>query len=93
MAIRLALGSPRAAILGLVLVSGARLALLGCGLGTLAALFATRLLRSLLFEVDPLDPAVLASAAAAIFVLALLASAVPARRAAFTDPVIALRSE
>jgi len=58
-----------------------------------AALFATRLLRSMLFEVDPLDPAVLAASAASLFLLALAASLIPARRAASVDPMQALRSE
>jgi ABC-type antimicrobial peptide transport system permease subunit len=93
MAIRLALGSQRSTILQLILVSGAKLALIGCGLGAVAALFATRLLRTLLFEVDPLDPAVIALAALSIFALALIASFVPARRAAAIEPMQALRTE
>ena len=93
MAIRLALGSQRASVIRLIVTSGARLGLIGCGLGVVAAIFATRLLRSLLFEVDPLDPAVMVLAAAAIFVLALAASLVPARRAAAVEPVRALRGE
>jgi len=93
MAIRLALGSQRATVMRLVLASGARLGLLGCGIGALSAVFATRLLRSLLFEVEPLDPAVIALAAVSIFVLALAASVIPARRAASIEPMRALRSE
>ncbi len=93
MAIRLALGSQRASIMRLVLVSGAKLGLAGCGIGALAAFFATRLLRSLLFEVNPLDPLVLISAAFSIFLLALAASVVPARRAASIEPMQALRTE
>jgi len=64
-----------------------------CPIGTLAALFATRLLRSLLFEVDPLDPLVFALAALSIFILAILASVIPARRAAATELVQALRAD
>ncbi|MGA3009775.1 MAG: ABC transporter permease [Terracidiphilus sp.] len=93
MAIRLALGSQRAGILRLVLVSGAKLGLVGCGIGAVAAVFATRLLRSLLFEVDPLDPMVIGLAAISIFLLALVASAIPARRAASIEPMQALRAE
>jgi predicted permease len=93
MAIRLALGAQRAGILRLVLVSGAKLGLTGCGIGAVAAVFATRLLRSLLFEVDPLDPAVIGLAAIFIFLLALAASAIPARRAASIEPMQALRAE
>jgi putative ABC transport system permease protein len=93
MAIRLALGSQRSSVMRLVLTSGAKLGLAGCGIGALAAAFVTRLLRSLLFEVDPLDPTVLALATVSIFVLALAASMVPARRAASIDPMQALRAE
>jgi ABC-type antimicrobial peptide transport system permease subunit len=93
MAIRLALGAQRAGILRLVLVSGAKLGLVGCGIGAVAAVFATRLLRSLLFEVDPLDPMVIGLAAISIFLLALVASAIPARRAASIEPMQALRAE
>jgi len=93
MAIRLALGSQRSSVMRLILSSGAKLGLIGCGIGALVAIFATRLLRSLLFEVDPLDPIVLVLAALAIFLLALAASVLPARRAASIDPMQALRAE
>jgi putative ABC transport system permease protein len=93
MAIRLALGSQRSNIMQLILVSAAKLGLIGCGLGVVAAIFATRLLRTLLFEVDPLDPAVIVFAALSIFALALAASLVPARRAAAVEPMQALRNE
>ena len=93
MAIRMALGSQRSMVMGLVLKSAAKLGIAGCGLGTLAAVFATRLLRSLLFQVDPLDPVVMVLAATSIFLLALAASVIPARRAASIEPMQALRSE
>jgi len=93
MAIRLALGSQRSSVMRLILVSGAKLGLAGCVIGGVAALFATRLLRSLLFHVDPLDPIVLVLAAVSIFALALLASLIPARRAAAVEPMQALRME
>ncbi len=54
MAIRLALGSQRSSIVGLVVTSGAKLGLAGCAIGAAAAVFATRLMRSLLFQVNPL---------------------------------------
>jgi putative ABC transport system permease protein len=92
-AIRLALGSQRVSVMRLVLVSGARLGLVGSAIGTTAAVLATRLLRSFLFQVDPLDPTVIVLAAISIFSLALAASFIPARRAAFTDPMQALRAE
>jgi len=93
MAIRLALGSQRSSVMQLILVSGAKLGLAGCVIGGVAAVFATRLLRSLLFQVDPLDPLVMVLAAVSIFALALLASLVPARRAAAVEPMQALRME
>jgi putative ABC transport system permease protein len=93
MAIRLALGSQRSGVMRLILISGARLGLIGCGIGAIAAAFATRLLRSLLFDVDPLDPAVMILATLSIFLVALAASIIPARRAASIDPLQALRSE
>ncbi len=93
MAIRLALGAQRVSILRLVLASGARLGLIGCGIGAVGAVFATRLLRTLLFEVDPLDLAVIVLAAFSIFALALAASLIPARRAAAIEPMQALRTE
>jgi predicted permease len=93
MAIRLALGSRRANVMWLVLVSGAKLSLMGCSIGAIGAVFATRLLRSMLFQVDPLDPTVIVLAAVSIFLLALAASLVPARRAASIEPMQVLRSE
>jgi len=93
MAIRMALGSQRSGIMRLVLVSGAKLGAAGCGIGAIAAVLATRLLRSMLFEVDPVDPAVIALATISIFLIALAASAIPARRAASIEPVEALRTE
>jgi len=93
MAIRLALGSRRGSIMRLILVSGGRLGLIGCAIGAAGAVFATRLLRTLLFEVNPLDPLVIALAAFSIFALALAASLIPARRAATIEPMEALRNE
>jgi len=93
MAIRLALGSQRVSVMRLVLMSAARLGLAGCGIGLVAALIATQLLRSMLFQVDPLDPAVILLATVSIFILALGASLIPARRAAAIEPMQALRNE
>ncbi len=93
MAIRMALGSQRTGVMGLVLVSGAKLGLAGCGIGAVVAVFTTRVLRSLLFQVDPLDPTVLGLAALSIFMIALAASVIPARRAASIEPMQALRTE
>ncbi|MGB7170136.1 MAG: ABC transporter permease, partial [Acidobacteriaceae bacterium] len=93
MAIRLALGAERGGIVKLVLNSGLKLAAVGCVLGLGGAAAASSLLRSFLYGVSPFDPMVMALAAAAVFVLALLAAAMPARRAAAVDPIRALRGE
>lgn len=92
-AVRLALGATRANLLRLVLNSGMKLSIAGCLLGILGAIFSTRLLRSLLFQVNPLDPVTLTLATAAILILTLIASLIPARRAASLQPQQALRSE
>lgn len=93
MAIRMALGAPRSSIRKLVLLSGAKLAIIGCAIGLAGAVAASHLVRSFLFEVNPFDPAILIGAAAAIVALALAASALPAHRAAAVDPIKALREE
>lgn len=93
MAIRMALGSPRAGIMRLILKSAIKLAAVGCVLGLGGAVAASGLLRSLLFGVSPFDPLVMLLAAVAVLLLALTASAFPARRAASVDPLRALRSE
>jgi len=93
MAIRMALGSQRTGIVQIVLASGAKLGLIGCVIGAAAAVFATRILRSQLFHVNPLDPLVIVLAAIAIFVLAIAASVIPAVRTASIQPMKALRTE
>jgi ABC-type antimicrobial peptide transport system permease subunit len=91
-AIRMALGAQRAGIARLVLFSGARLAFLGCSLGVLGSLAVSRLVKSFLFEVSATDPFIYMTAVLTMMVLALLASALPATRAASTDPIDTLRS-
>jgi ABC-type antimicrobial peptide transport system permease subunit len=93
MAIRMALGSQRGAIVGLVLKSGAKLALIGCAIGLGGAAAASGILRSFLFGVSPFDPLMLSVAAIGVLLLALAASGLPALRAASIDPMHALRSE
>ena len=92
-AVRMALGCQRSGVLMLILGSGVKLAAVGCALGLLGALAASGLLRSFLFDVSPFDPGVLALSAVAMLLLALAASALPARRASSTDPMLALRGE
>jgi predicted permease len=93
MAVRMALGGQRSEVILLILSSGAKLAAVGCGLGLLGAVAASRLLRSFLFEVSPFDPSVLSLSAIAMLLLALAASALPARRASSTDLMLTLRGE
>lgn len=93
MAVRMALGCQRSGVLMLIFGSAIKLAAVGCFLGLLGAAAASHLLRSFLFDVSPFDPWVLALSAAAMLLLALVASALPARRACGTDLMLALRGE
>jgi putative ABC transport system permease protein len=93
MAIRMALGSQRSGIIGLVLASGAKLAAAGCVIGIIGAVAASRLLESMVFGVKAWDPLTLAIAAVLVMLLALAASLLPARRAASANPVEALRAQ
>ena len=86
-AIRMALGAQRIGIARLVLISGAKLALLGCGLGVLGSLAISRLVSSFLFNVSATDPLIYIAAALTMMLMALLASALPATRAASADPI------
>ena len=92
-AIRMALGASRTGIRRLVLASGARLAVAGCAIGLAAALLASRLFNSLLFQVDAFDPLILILGTVAVLLLAIAASAPTAQRAASIEPVRALQDE
>jgi putative ABC transport system permease protein len=91
--IRLALGARREQVRRLVLVQSLRLAITGVVLGLVGVALTTRLLRSLLFGVDPLDPLTLGAAAAFLVTVAFSASWMPARRAMAVPPLEALRHE
>jgi putative ABC transport system permease protein len=91
--VRLALGADRRDVVRMVVREGMAPALAGLIAGTAAALAALRLLGSLLYEVSPYDPAVLAGVAALLGVVAVLSCWVPARRAARVEPAVVLRSE
>ncbi|MGE0812477.1 MAG: ABC transporter permease [Vicinamibacterales bacterium] len=91
--IRVALGAERASVLRLVMARGVGLALGGVALGIVAALAAARLMRSLLYEVTPSDPVTFLVVPAALLLVAVIASLVPALRALRIDPLRALRVE
>ena len=91
--VRVALGASRPDVLRLIVGQGVRLTLAGLVVGLVGALVLTRLMSSLLFGVEPTDPLTLATVAAFLAGVALLASWIPAHRAAATDPAIALRAE
>lgn len=91
--IRLALGAQRDDVLRLIIGRGAILAIVGTLTGCAAALAVTRYVQSFLFGVKPADPATLITVAALLVGIALIASYIPARRAAKVDPMVALRYE
>jgi putative ABC transport system permease protein len=91
--LRLAVGAEPGDVMRMVLGQAARLAAAGVTLGLLAAFALTRVLRGLLFGVSTTDPATFAAVAGVLAMAALLASYLPARRAARVDPMVALRSE
>jgi putative ABC transport system permease protein len=91
--VRMALGAQTADVLRLVVRQGMAPVLLGLTVGMVAALTLGRLLTTQLYEVSPHNPALLATTALTLGVVALLACFVPARRAALVDPVQALRTE
>lgn len=91
-AIRMALGAQHTSILRLVLGAGGKIALLGCALGVIGSLGAIRLVASLLFDVRATEPWIYVTSAAIMIILTLAASALPARRAASSDTIRALRA-
>jgi putative ABC transport system permease protein len=93
MGIRFALGASRGDVLRLVLGQGAVLVGIGLGAGLLGAFVASRALRSVLYNVEPLDPVALISALLTLSLVALIACFLPARRASLVDPIEALRME
>src|SRR6266850_1997418 len=91
--IRMALGARRYEVVRLVVGQGARLALIGVALGLGGALLLTRLMSSLLYDVEATDPLTFASVALLLVLVAIAASYIPARRAMRVDPMVALRYE
>jgi predicted permease len=91
--IRIALGARREQLLGTVLFDGLRPALFGLLLGLVASAATVRLIHSMLYQTEPLDPVVFTSVAALLLAVATLACMLPAWRASHLDPMQALRSE
>ena len=91
--VRIALGARVSQVARLVVMQSVRLAAAGIAIGLVGALAAARVMRSLLFEVSPSDPLVLALVALVLLAIALVASLAPARRAAGVNPVEALRGD
>ncbi|HXN24280.1 MAG TPA: ABC transporter permease [Candidatus Dormibacteraeota bacterium] len=91
--IRMAIGAQSADVSRLVVSDGMRLSLVGVGLGAVAALALTRVLQSLLFEVQAGDPVTFVTVTMVLLGISLLACYLPARRATRVDPLIALRHQ
>ena len=91
--VRMALGAARRRVVGMVLRDSLAPVVAGSAVGIVAALVATRLMRSMLYGVSPTDPTTFAVVTAVLLGVALVASAVPALRAARVDPIVALREE
>jgi ABC-type antimicrobial peptide transport system permease subunit len=91
--IRIALGASRGRIVGLVLRQGLTLAAAGVVVGLAGAFWLARFMAALLYGVSPGDPLTFAAIPAVLFIVALAAGYVPARRAARVDPVVSLRCE
>jgi putative ABC transport system permease protein len=91
--IRIALGAQQRNVLQLILGQGAKLALLGLGVGAVAALPLTRLMASLLYGVSATDPLTFGTVAIVLLSVAVTACYIPARRAMNVDPMVALRHE
>jgi predicted permease len=91
--IRMALGARRVQLLRTVLFDGLRPALLGLVIGLGASIFAVRLIKSMLYQTEVLDPMVFTAVAALLLAVAVLACMLPAWRASRLDPIQALRTD
>jgi putative ABC transport system permease protein len=91
--VRVALGAQAWDVVRLVVRDGLRVAGVGIAIGAVAALWASRWIKPLLFNVSPKDPAVFAIVAVTLITVAIAASWIPALRASRVDPSVALRSD
>jgi len=91
--IRMALGAKGSDVVRMVAGQGLVITLIGIGVGLAAALALTRLMTSMLYQVDPIDPLTFSAVSAFLIVVALAAAYLPARRATRVDPVIVLKEE
>ena len=92
-AVRIALGAPPSSVKRWISAQMVRRVAIGCAIGVGGSLLSARLLRDLLYDVSPADPLVLSGTCALLIAVALLATWIPARRAASVDPMQALRAE
>jgi ABC-type antimicrobial peptide transport system permease subunit len=90
--VRVALGAQRVDVVRLILSEGGRLAAVGIVVGVGGSLLLTRLLRSLVFGVSVTDPVAYTAVIALLIVVALIASYIPALRAARVDPIAVIRA-
>jgi putative ABC transport system permease protein len=91
--VRVALGAQPGDVFRLIVRQGAMLAAAGAAIGLVGSWLLTPVLRSWLYEIEPGDPMTFAAVAAILIAIALIATAIPARRATKVDPVLAMRAE
>jgi ABC-type antimicrobial peptide transport system permease subunit len=89
--VRIALGAEPRRVAGSVVVHGLRYAVIGVAIGLAGSLAVTRVMRTLVFGVSTTDPATFVALSVFLIIVAALASYLPARQAARTDPMVALR--
>ena len=91
--VRIAIGAQPGDVLGLIVGGGMKLAAIGVAIGLAGALALSGMVRAMLFELTPMDPASYAGTALVLLIVAAFACYVPARRATRVDPIVALRNE
>jgi len=91
--VRIAIGAQRSDVIRMVVAEGTRLAIIGIGVGLIGAYWAAKLLSTFLYGVTATDLPAFAGAGVVLFLVALAATYLPARRASRVDPMIALRVE